>query len=180
MSRPTPTPTPPLKGRGLSSRETSGRLDSPPLQGRGRGWGLSVERLDAMAEHARANRRNPAEPEIRLWSILSGSQLGGFKFRRQAAVGEAIADFLCPQKRLIVEVDGDSHVDLSADARRTAKLEALGYHVFRVTNADVKQNLDGVARALLDRLESLPDRGAPHPNPSPEGEALITPQGQEF
>lgn len=172
MNGQTPTPTPPLKGRGLSSRKTSDRLDSPPLQGRGRGWGLSVTRLDAMASNARTNRRNPTEPEAKLWSILSRSQLSGYKFRRQAVIGDAIVDFLCPQKALIVEVDGHTHVDSGFDARRTAKLEALGYHVLRVTNADVMGNLEGVGRAIRDHLQSLPDRRAPHPIPSPEGEGL--------
>jgi len=155
-------------------------IDSPPLQVRrrhvpppkGRGWGVAAGRLDAIGENARNNRNNATEPETRLWSILSHSQLGGYKFRRQAVIGDAIADFLCPRKGLIAEVDGDTHLDPSADARRTAKLQAQGYHVFRVTNADVMGNLEGVARALLDRLESLPDRRAPHPNPSPEGEGL--------
>ncbi|MBU2016485.1 MAG: endonuclease domain-containing protein, partial [Alphaproteobacteria bacterium] len=111
-----------------------------------------------MATYARTNRRNPTEPEVRLWSILARSQLGGYKFRRQAVIGNAIVDFLCPRKALVVEIDGHTHVDQSADARRTDQLERLGYHVFRVTNDDVMCNLEGVRRALLDCLESLPDR----------------------
>ena len=156
------------------------QIDSPPLQGRGRGWGISAGRLDAMATYARTNRRNPTEPEVRLWSILARSQLGGYKFRRQAVIGNAIADFLCPRKALVVEIDGHTHVDQSADARRTDQLERLGYHVFRITNDDVMCNLEGVGRALLDCLESLPDRRTPHPNPSPEGEGLSPSQGTEF
>jgi very-short-patch-repair endonuclease len=172
MSGQTPTPTPPLKGRGLSSRETSARANSPPLQGRGRGWGLSSARLIELSDHARTMRRNPTEPEIRLWRVLSRSQLGGYKFRRQAVIGAAIADFLCPQKGLVVEVDGNTHADPAADARRTARLEALGYRVVRYTNDDVMRNIDGVRRHLLDVLDSLPDRRPPHPNPSPEEEGL--------
>jgi very-short-patch-repair endonuclease len=49
---------------------------------------------------------DPREPEKRLWRNLSRSQLGGFKFRRQAVTGSYFADFLCPAKVLIVEVDG--------------------------------------------------------------------------
>ena len=125
-----------------------------------------------MADHASAMRRNPTEPEARLWHILSRSQLGGYKFRRQAVIGNAIADFLCPRKGLVVEIDGHTHVDLATDTRRAERLVALGYHVFRVTNDDVMRNLEGVGRALLDCLDSLPDRRTPHPNPSPEGEGL--------
>ena len=167
-----PTPTPPLKGRGLSSRNTSKRTNSPPLQGRGQGWGLSAGRNDELATHARTMRNQPTAPEQRLWGVLRNSQLGGYKFRRQSQIGTAIADFLCPQKGLIVEVDGETHADPVADARRTARLEALGYRVVRVTNEDVMRNLEGVQRHLLDVLEATPDRRAPHPNPSPEGEGL--------
>ncbi|OYZ38142.1 MAG: hypothetical protein B7Y31_09175 [Novosphingobium sp. 16-62-11] len=117
-------------------------------------------------------RNQPAEPEKRLWQALRGSQLGGYKFRRQAVIGNAIADFLCPQKGLIVEVDGHTHTDPDADARRTKRPEALGFTVVRVTNVDVMSNLEGVQQMLLAVLERLPDRRSPHPNPSPEGEGL--------
>ncbi|OYW50315.1 MAG: hypothetical protein B7Y36_05395 [Novosphingobium sp. 28-62-57] len=155
-----------------SSRNTSARTNSPPLQGRGRGWGLSAQRLDELHGHARDMRNQPAEPEKRLWQVLRGSQLGGYKFRRQAVIGNAIADFLCPQKGLIVEVDGQTQTDPDADARRTKRLEALGFRVVRVTNYDVMSNLEGVQQMLLGALECLPDRRSPHPNPSPEGEGL--------
>ena len=176
-ARPHPNPSP--EGEGLSGRKKQTTLldwavtlDSPPLQGRGRGWGLSAGRNDEIADHARTMRNQPTAPEARLWSILSRSQLGGYKFRRQAAIGTAIADFLCPQKGLIVEVDGDTHTDPAADARRTARLAALGFRVVRVTNAEVMGNLEGVQAMLLDILEPMPDRRAPHPNPSPEAEGL--------
>ncbi|HEX7877536.1 MAG TPA: DUF559 domain-containing protein [Sphingobium sp.] len=133
-----------------------------------------------MATNARAMRRNPTEPEVQLWRILSRSQLGGYKFRRQAAIGDAIADFLCPLKGLVVEIDGHTHINPAADAQRTERLEALGYQVFRVTNEEVMRNLEGVGQRLLAILEGLPDRRAPHPNPSPEGEGLFHSQGQEF
>jgi very-short-patch-repair endonuclease len=175
-----PTPTPPLKGRGLSNRDTSERTNSPPLQGRGRGWGLSPGRLADLADYALQMRREPTEPEKRLWRALSRSQLGGYKVRRQSVIGSAIADFLCPQKGLIVEVDGETHTDPAADAGRTAQLEALGYRVVRVTNLDVMRNLEGVRTLLLDALEALPDRRAPHPNPSPEEGGLKDVEAQKL
>ena len=125
-----------------------------------------------------AMRNQPTEPELRLWSILRGHQLGGYKFRRQERIGGAIADFFCPQKGLVVEVDGDTHTDPAADARRTVNLEALGFRVVRVTNLEVMQNLEGVWQHLLSILEEMPDRRAPHPNPSPEGEGLKRAQTQ--
>ena len=117
-------------------------------------------------------RKNPTEPERRVWAILSGSQFQGHKFRRQAVIGRFIADFLCPQKSLIVEVDGDTH-DEGKDRLRDDLLASRGYRVVRFTNHDVITNLDGVACAIGAALQQALDRwDSPHPNPSPEGEGL--------
>ncbi len=159
----------------LTPRDEARRLDSPPLQGRGRGWGVSANAIAGLHGHARTMRSNPTEPEKRLWAHLSRSQLGGFKFRRQATIGRVIADFLCPATGLIIEVDGDTHIDAEADARRDAMLESLGYRVVRVSNTDVMRNIEGVLQHLLTTLQAMPLRRAPHPNPSPEGEGLSGP-----
>ncbi len=125
-------------------------------------------------------RNQPTAPESRLWSALQSRQLGGYKFRRQQKIASAIADFYCPQKGLIVEVDGDTHADPAADARRTAMLDSLGYRVVRVTNLDVMSNLEGVQLHLLNVLEAMRDRRAPHPNPSPEEEGLKEVKAQKL
>jgi very-short-patch-repair endonuclease len=127
-------------------------------------------------------RREPTEPEKRLWyRALSRSQLGGFKFRRQAVIGPFIADFLCPAKALIVEVDGWTHDDVRADQRRDAALRELGFTVLRFTNTEVMQNIEGVAAKILETLLRMPDRwDAPHPNPSPEGEGLNAVEAQKL
>ena len=145
---------------------------APPLQGRGKGWGLSVEQLAELHRRAAEMRRNPTEPEKRLWRHLSGEQLGGYKFRRQSVIGRFIADFVCPRKALIVEVDGDTH-DEAKDRLRDDVLAGFGYRVIRVSNLEVMTNMDGVAHSILAALTDTPDRwDMPHPNPSPEGEGL--------
>ena len=146
---------------------------APSLQGRGLGWGLSHERLAELHGFGRENRNNPTQPEIVLWSRLNRSQLAGHKFRRQAVIGPYIADFMCPRKALVVEVDGHTHTDPVADARREARLRELGFQVLRVTNTDVMGNLEGVLELILLTLTALPDRwNRPQPDPSPEGEGL--------
>jgi very-short-patch-repair endonuclease len=148
------------------------RPEAPPLQGRGLGWGLSVEQLRELHRRAAEMRRNPTEPEKRLWRHLSNGQLLGAKFRRQSVIGRFIADFLCPQKALIVEVDGDTH-DEAKDRLRDDILASRGFRVVRVTNDDVMRNMDGVLQHILMALNAAPDRwNKPHPNPSPEGEGL--------
>ena len=158
----------------MSDRFDKGqRPNSPPLQGRGKGWGLSVDKLSQLHGFAQEMRRQPTEPEKRLWLHLSNSQLGGFKFRRQSVIGPFIVDFLCPAKALIVEVDGWTHEDDRKDARRDALLGSLGFTVLRFTNTDVMENVEGVLTRISATLRQLPDRwDIPHPNPSPEGEGL--------
>jgi len=106
---------------------------------------------------AREMRRNPTEPEKRLWRHLSASQLAGHKFRRQAVIDYYIADFFCPLKKLIVEVDGDTH-DVDADFKRDDRLLDKGYRTVRFSNLDVMRNMEGVLLVLVDALEDTPDR----------------------
>jgi very-short-patch-repair endonuclease len=159
----------------LKLNDHAKRLNSPPLQGRGRGWGLSAERLAELHRRAAEMRRNPTEPEKRLWRYLSKSQIEGFKFRRQDVIGYYIADFACPSANLIVEVDGDTHDD-SKDRIRDDKLAEFGFGVLRVTNADVLRNMEGVLVLITEALRKA-DR--PHPNPSPEGEGLKKVEGSK-
>ena len=106
---------------------------------------------------AREMRRNPTEPEKRLWRHLSASQLAGHKFRRQAVIDYYIVDFFCPHKKLIVEIDGDTH-DIDSDCKRDDQLRNKGYRTVRFTNLDVMRNMDGVLTDLLRILEETPDR----------------------
>ena len=145
---------------------------APPLQGRGKGWGLSIDRRRHLHKRPAEMRRNPTEPEKRLWRHFSNGQLSGHKFRRQSVIGRFIADFLCPQKALIVEVDGDTH-DEAKDRLRDDVLASRGFRVIRVTNDDVMTNMDGVLTHIARALAVTPNRwNNPHPNPSPEGEGL--------
>ena len=160
----------------LKLNDHAKRTQAPPLQGRGRGWGLSAERLAELHNRAAEMRRNPTEPEKRLWRYLSNSQVEGFKFRRQDVIGYYIADFACPSANLIVEVDGDTH-DEAKDRLRDDKLAEFGFRVLRVTNADVLHNMEGVLALLTEALR-LAER--PHPNPTPEGEGLKKVEAQKL
>lgn len=164
----------------LTPTDDAKRLNSPPLQGRGRGWGISAEYLATLHKRAAEMRRNPTEPEKRLWRALSNGQANGHKFRRQAVIGRYIADFVCPQKALIVEVDGDTH-DEAKDRLRDDVLAGLGFRVLRVSNHDVMANLEGVFDVVLSALAEASARWErPHPNPSPEGEGLDAVEAQKL
>lgn len=110
---------------------------------------------------ARTMRKSLTDAELRLWLRLRNRGLSGHKFRRQVPIGPFIADFVCAEARLVVEIDGSQHfedVSLFADARRTAWLEAEGYRVLRFNNPDVLQNIDGVYRMIEEALAEVRNR----------------------
>ena len=106
--------------------------------------------------HVRKYLRNHAtEGERSLWQFLKGSQLG-VKFRRQYGIGNAVADFYCPQARLAIEIDGSSHHTkdaLSHDRRRQNEIESLGIKVIRFSESDAVHDTRGVVREFERILE---------------------------
>jgi very-short-patch-repair endonuclease len=93
------------------------------------------------------------EAEKRLWKYLRGRQLEGAKFRRQQPVENRIADFLCVEAKLIIELDGGQHGEqIAADVYRTRQLEAAGYTVLRFWNNDVLVNTEGVLKEIRRTL----------------------------
>ena len=120
---------------------------------------------------ARQMRRVPVDVEEALWWRLRGRRLGGLKFRRQHPVGNYIADFVCLEARLIVELDGKQHQGSVRDIRRSDDLKGLGFDVIRFDNERVRMEIDAVcgeiAGAAALRLRP-PHPSAPRP-PSPTG-----------
>jgi len=119
-----------------------------------------------MRKRAAQMRKLPTQPERQLWQLLRKSQLDGLKFRRQAVIGQFIVDFCCPAHKLIVEVDGESHVGRGeADEARTDHLKRLGYRIMRVTNDDVLRDLEAVGLAILEaaRISTTSSEDIPTP-----------------
>ena len=99
-------------------------------------------------------RKDPTPAERKLWSRIRNDQLG-VNFRRQHAVGNFIPDFVCIEKKLILELDGSQHLEQQEyDDDRTKYLESLGYKVIRFWNNDVMKNMDGVILSIMYSLES--------------------------
>jgi adenine-specific DNA-methyltransferase len=114
-----------------------------------------VARHHFLISRSRALRRNSTDAERKLWSVLRSRQLNGFKFRKQVEIDGYVVDFLCPEKRLIIEVDGGQHTP-ERDARRTAFLESQGFTIIRFWNDEVLQNLDGVWATIEAALTTPP------------------------
>ncbi|OCW57202.1 endonuclease domain-containing protein [Hoeflea olei] len=105
--------------------------------------------LTRLRRFARAMRRAPTEAEQRPWGALRNRRLDGLKFRRQVPLGAWIADFVCMEAGLVVEVDGTQHADSRRDAARDAGLEALGFRVLRFWNDDVMRDLDATCATII-------------------------------
>jgi very-short-patch-repair endonuclease len=106
----------------------------------------------APTQVARRLRSDQTDAEQRLWLRLRDRRLCGAKFRRQVPIGPYIADFLCHDAKLIVELDGGQHAENETDLVRTAHLEAAGYRVLRFWNGDVHTNEDGVVERIREML----------------------------
>ena len=114
-------------------------------------------------ERSRVLRIGMTPPERRLWYRINRRQLEGIKFRRQAAIGPYIADFLSHDAMLVIELDGDTHATAAqaqADERRTRFLESKGFQVIRFFNAEIREDLDDVVRRirLACGLSEFPER----------------------
>jgi very-short-patch-repair endonuclease len=110
--------------------------------------------------YARRLRKDMTLTENRLWYYLRNRRLDGYKFIRQKVLGNYIADFVCRDKWLIVEVDGGQHAESEAmayDAKRTAYFVSLGYRVLRVWGSEVMENVEGVLEEILAWLEFVPE-----------------------
>jgi very-short-patch-repair endonuclease len=105
-----------------------------------------------MRRRARELRKRMTDAERKLWFALRDRRFARFKFRRQAPIGRFVADFICFERRLIIEVDGSQHADSLSDQRRNRWLAANGYRVLRFWNNEVLKNLDGVMTLLADTL----------------------------
>jgi len=114
---------------------------------------------------ARKLRRDATDVERRLWRALRENEFPR-KFRRQHPIGRRIADFACPERGLVIELDGGQHdARAAADDARTTELARYGYRVIRFWNADVAENLEGVVETIRRELEVPP----PLPTSPPQG-----------
>ena len=105
---------------------------------------------------AKSMRSNMTKEEAIIWRIVRANRFFGYKFKRQVLIGDYIVDFLCPEKKLIIELDGGQHNEpdnILQDSERTAYLSNNGYKVIRFWNYDVLNNIDGICEVIRRNLE---------------------------
>ena len=115
---------------------------------------------DNLRSNSKALRRALTDAEQRIWFNLVNRQLGGAKFRRQHPFGQYILDFYCPEKGLVIEIDGSQHFEpeqTEYDQQRTQYLGAQGLRVLRFDNRRVLTETDSVPEVIFEAL------GAPSP-----------------
>jgi very-short-patch-repair endonuclease len=98
---------------------------------------------------ARHLRKRLTDAERRLWGQLRRRRIEGLHFGHQVPLGPYVVDFLCFERRLVVEVDSGQHaIDTSRDTLRTSWLEQQGFRVIRFWNNEVLGNTEGVVEAI--------------------------------
>jgi len=98
------------------------------------------------------------DAEIKLWCELKSRRFYNYKFRRQYGIGSYIVDFYCPKLKLVIELDGDQHLEpknIIYDQKRTKYFNSLGIKVMRFFNNEVLTNLDGVWMSIEDEIKEI-------------------------
>ena len=104
---------------------------------------------NSLKAFAKALRKKPTEAEKLLWKYLRLKQLEGLKFRRQYPIDHYIVDFICLEKRLVVEVDGGQHsAEKDKDLKRDDYLQQQKFKVLRFWNHEVLTNTEGVLEVI--------------------------------
>jgi valyl-tRNA synthetase/very-short-patch-repair endonuclease len=164
---------PPLEGGSNLAKQDLGRGQTIPKANRF----YSKETL----EKAKELRGNKTNAENFLWHYLRNKQLGGYKFRQQHPIDKYIVDFVCPEAKLIIELDGGQHSEESSikyDDARTKFLEDAGYNVLRFWNNELFNNIFGVLDVIWSELENFSLARDFNPSQNLSAKDFTLPQGE--
>ena len=109
--------------------------------------------VENLTRRARAMRLEPTPAEKAMWRVLRQRQVDGMKFRRQSPIGDYIADFVCFDPKVIIEVDGGQHADSESDTRRDAWFRGQGFMVLRFWNGEVLDHPHDLPELVRHRLK---------------------------
>jgi very-short-patch-repair endonuclease len=103
-------------------------------------------------------RKNPTDAERAMWEMLRNFRHMGFPFRRQHPIEFYVADFYCHKLRLVIEVDGEIHINKDIqnhDEGRTGEMERFGIKVLRFTNSQILNDGDLVVEKIKSTIKEL-------------------------
>ncbi len=107
--------------------------------------------MDDYKTKARELRKNLTQQERKLWNIIKNKQFYGYKFLRQYPIEPYIVDFVCREKKIIIEIDGGQHNEpweVEYDKKRSLFLASRGFKVVRFWNNEIDNNIEGVYKTL--------------------------------
>ena len=120
---------------------------------------------DLLSAYADYNKSHPTEAESIVWDLLKAKSINGYKFRRQHVINDYIVDFVCLNKKLVIEIDGQYHLEgqqIVKDRSRTEDLQNSGYTVIRFSNEEVIGNTAEVIKCIKKTLmEIIPPKASP-------------------
>lgn len=115
-----------------------------------------IHNIKALEIQRKQLRKHLTPAEAFLWKYLQRKQVDGRKFRRQHSIKNFVVDFYCPSERLVIELDGEIHMNHTAqeyDLWRTKQLENLKIKVLRFENKMVFQFLPSVLKEIKDSFK---------------------------
>jgi very-short-patch-repair endonuclease len=110
-----------------------------------------------LSGNARRLRRQATDAEAAMWQALRSRRFSSIKFRRQFPFQNYILDFVCLERRLVIEIDGSQHAHSQKDREREAVLASEGFQVIRYWNNDVLQRRSAVLDDLFAKLDIASD-----------------------
>ena len=116
----------------------------------------NIINMPTQKENARYLRKNMTPQERKLWGVIRNRQFYGYRFLRQYVIDIYIVDFICREKKLIIEIDGGQHNEpknLEYDKQRSLYLESKGYRIIRFWNNEIDNNLTGVYQQLQKEFD---------------------------
>ncbi len=150
-------------------------IDKSPSPSGGRGVGERA-RKEQLLKYAKDLRSNQTEAEQRLWYHLRAKRFMGLKFKRQKPIGPFIADFVCLERKLVIEADGGQHGS-EDDYKRDEWFAAQGFTVLRFWNHEIL----GETEAVLERIREVvvqPSLPAPLPSKGEGSQTPLSPVGE--
>jgi very-short-patch-repair endonuclease len=122
---------------------------------------VNIKLSENLTQKAKNLRKTSTFAERLLWRHLRAKQVEGYKFRKQEPIGNYVVDFVCYEKRIIIEVDGSQHqIKTDKDRIRDEWLKKQGFRVLRFWNNEVLRNTEGVYQVIKESCLS-------HPPPTP-------------
>jgi len=107
-----------------------------------------------LKQRSRELRKNLTDAEQKIWHKLRNKQIHGNKFRRQFILGNYIVDFICLDKRLIIEVNGGQHMEnVNYDSQRDEWLKKQNFKVLRFWNNQVLNEIDSILEVIVNNLK---------------------------